>query len=70
MSQKNQYYWDTKVDYLTSKHELDIHFNDDYLEFLVRNVWKINKAMDIADFGCGCGYIYVQAQNVDSWLHH
>lgn len=60
MCQKNQYYWDTRVDYLTSKHERDIHFNDDYLEFLVKNVWKLNEAKHIADFGCGCGYMGIK----------
>lgn len=31
--------------------------NDDYIEFLVERVWKINKAVNIIDFGCGFGYI-------------
>lgn len=30
--------------------------NEDYIEFLVERVWKINKAVNIIDFGCGFGY--------------
>ncbi len=61
---KNQYissahrqgtYWDKKLEYLRSSRS-DL-WNDDYLEFLVSKVWKINKPVDIADFGCGYGYL-------------
>jgi 2-polyprenyl-3-methyl-5-hydroxy-6-metoxy-1,4-benzoquinol methylase len=31
--------------------------NDDYIEFLVEKVWKINKPVNIIDFGCGFGYV-------------
>jgi SAM-dependent methyltransferase len=31
--------------------------NDDYIEFLVEKVWKIKRAVNIIDFGCGFGYI-------------
>ncbi|HYF83477.1 MAG TPA: class I SAM-dependent methyltransferase [Clostridia bacterium] len=31
--------------------------NNDYIEFLVERVWKINKAVNIIDFGCGFGYV-------------
>lgn len=32
-------------------------FNDDYIEFLVEKVWKIDKPVNIIDFGCGFGYV-------------
>lgn len=31
--------------------------NNDYIEFLVEKVWKINKPVNMIDFGCGFGYI-------------
>jgi len=47
--------WNDKLDYLktTRKH----FWNDDYLEFLVKSVWKLEKPTDIIDFGCGFGYL-------------
>ncbi len=32
-------------------------WNDDYLNFLVKNVWKIDKPIKVIDFGCGFGYL-------------
>ncbi|MHB8128109.1 MAG: helix-turn-helix domain-containing protein [Mobilitalea sp.] len=33
------------------------HFwNDDYLKFLVNNVWRIEKSIDVVEFRCGEGY--------------
>ena len=32
-------------------------WNPDYFTFLVKHVWKIDKAMKIVDFGCGIGYL-------------
>jgi 2-polyprenyl-3-methyl-5-hydroxy-6-metoxy-1,4-benzoquinol methylase len=32
-------------------------WNDDYMEFLIEKVWKINKPVDIIDFGCGVGFM-------------
>lgn len=32
-------------------------FNDDYIQFLVEKVWKINKPVKIIDYGCGFGYV-------------
>lgn len=32
-------------------------WNDDYLKFLVENVWKIHDPIDIIDFRCGDGYL-------------
>ena len=47
--------WNEKIDYLkTSRQYL---WNDDYFEFLVEKVWKIEKPVNIIDFGCGYGYL-------------
>ena len=50
-----EYYWDTQLEYL--KRTRDLYYNDDYLAFLVNNVWKISKPVHIIDFGCGYGYL-------------
>ena len=49
------YYWDTQLDYL--KRTRDLYYNDDYLAFLVKSVWKISKPVHMIDFGCGYGYL-------------
>lgn len=51
----SEYYWDSKIEYLRNTRWL--YYNDDYLEFLVKTVWKIDKPVDIIDFGCGYGYL-------------
>jgi SAM-dependent methyltransferase len=51
----SEYYWDNKIDYLRNTRGL--YYNDDYLEFLVKTVWKINEPVNIIDYGCGFGYI-------------
>lgn len=49
------YFWDTQLDYLKStRAQL---WNDDYFEFLVKNVWNLNHPQRIIDFGCGYGYL-------------
>lgn len=50
-----EYYWDSKIDYLSSTRGL--YYNDDYIEFLVKAVWKINTPIHLIDFGCGYGYL-------------
>lgn len=50
-----EYYWDKKIDYL--KNSRWLYHNDDYLEFLVSKVWKIEKPVKIVDYGCGYGYL-------------
>ena len=50
-----EYYWDTQLEYL--KRTRDLYYNDDYLDFLVKTVWKISKPVHIVDFGCGFGYL-------------
>lgn len=48
-------YWDKHFDKLQAmNHEC---LNDDYLRFLIRDVWQINSAVNVADFGCGYGYL-------------
>lgn len=47
--------WDTHVDYL--KRSRILYLNDDYFEFLVSKVWKLNEPCSIIDFGCGLGYL-------------
>ncbi|MGM0876778.1 MAG: class I SAM-dependent methyltransferase [Bacillota bacterium] len=50
-----EYYWDSKIDYLSKTRGL--YYNDDYIEFLVKSVWKINIPVHIIDFGCGYDYL-------------
>ncbi|MCY9669904.1 class I SAM-dependent methyltransferase [Paenibacillus alginolyticus] len=49
------YYWDSKFNYLSKTRWL--YYNDDYLNFLLTNVWKITSPVRIIDFGCGYGYL-------------
>lgn len=35
-------------------------WNDDYFEFLVNRVWKLNTPKHIVDFGCGYGYLGIK----------
>ena len=46
--------WNELYDYLIRSRFL-LH-NDDYLEFLITKVWKLNKVIKVVDFGCGYGY--------------
>lgn len=50
-----EYYWDTQIEYLRNSRVL--FYNDDYIEFLVRTVWKIENPVHLIDFGCGYGYL-------------
>ena len=50
-----EYYWDTKLEYL--KRTRDLYYNDDYIEFLVKYVWRLVEPVHIIDFGCGYGYV-------------
>ena len=45
--------WNKEIEYLQSTRQK--MWNDDYFEFLVRQVWKINRPVSILDFGCGYG---------------
>lgn len=49
------YYWDEKSKYLRQSRA---HmWNNDYIEFLIKSVWKITKPVNILDFGCGLGFL-------------
>lgn len=50
-------FWNQKLLYLLRKQK--INWNEDYFEFLLEKVWKINKPVDILDLGCGYGYMGV-----------
>ena len=45
-------YWEKRLEYL--KRSRKTMWNDDYLSFLVHNVWKISEPITVLD--CGCGY--------------
>jgi len=51
----SEYYWDQQIEYLQNTRWL--YYNDDYLNFLVRDVWKIDSPVNLVDFGCGFGYL-------------
>ncbi len=47
--------WGREKEYLhSSRQNL---WNNDYFEFLVKCVWKIDRPVKIIDFGCGYGYL-------------
>ena len=46
--------WADKLSYLQES-RFQYH-NGDYLEFLVRKVWRIRESCRVVDFGCGYGY--------------
>jgi len=48
-------YWDDADEHLQLCFIL--HHNTDYLEFLVRSVWKLNQPCRLVEFGCGFGRI-------------
>lgn len=48
-------YWDARLDYLKACRKS--FWNEDYLKFLVDNVWEIKAPVQILDCGCGFGYM-------------
>jgi ubiquinone/menaquinone biosynthesis C-methylase UbiE len=48
-------YWDKADEYLAGNYILS--HNDDYLEFLVSKVWKLDQKCRLVEFGCGYGRI-------------
>lgn len=54
----DKYFWDTQIDYLDETRKQ--MWNDDYLEFLVKSVWKLNNPINIVDFGCGYGFLGIK----------
>ena len=51
----DEVYWNRKRDLL--KVWKKFFWNEDYFRFLVKDVWKFKKPVDILDFGCGYGYL-------------
>lgn len=49
------YDWDEKMGYL--RRRMSLYYNDDYIEFLVKSVWKWETPVRIVDFGCGYGQL-------------
>ena len=47
--------WNTQLEYLTESRKA--WFNLDYMEFLIKSVWRIEKPVKVADFGCGSGFL-------------
>lgn len=45
-------YWDGRLEYL--KMTRKSMWNEDYFQFLIRDVWKITRSVTVLD--CGCGY--------------
>jgi len=61
-------YWGKKIDYLKSTRKSLL--NLDYIKFLVEKVWKIDKAIDIIDFGCGYGFYMIDDENtIDRFMN-
>lgn len=52
---KNVEHWSNKLTYL--QYTRSYLWNEDYMAFLIEKVWRIQKPVDIVDFGCGYGYI-------------
>jgi ubiquinone/menaquinone biosynthesis C-methylase UbiE len=50
--------WDNQLEYLRNSRFL--YHNDDYLEFLVKQVWHLDRPCKIVDFGCGFGYLGIK----------
>ncbi len=48
-------YWKNRLGYLQRTRKL--LWNDDYMKFLVRDVWKIEKPIKVLDCGCGYGFL-------------
>lgn len=48
-------YWESRLNYLKASRKS--FWNEDYLQFLVENVWKIKTPVRILDCGCGFGYV-------------
>lgn len=48
-------FWDAQIE--STKNWKLFYFNDDYLEFLVRQVWKFDRPVKMLDCACGYGYL-------------
>lgn len=50
-----QDFWNQKREYLLRTRKG--YYNEDYVEFLIRKVWKLEKPVSVLDCGCGYGYL-------------
>lgn len=48
-------FWNGKLEYLLATRKN--YWNEDYVEFLVKQVWKIEKPVSVLDCGCGFGFM-------------
>lgn len=48
-------FWNNKLEYLLRSRRG--YWNEDYVEFLVSQVWNINEPISVLDCGCGYGYL-------------
>lgn len=48
-------YWDGRLKYLQRTRKT--MWNEDYMQFLIRDVWKIEKPVTVLDCGCGYGFL-------------
>lgn len=48
-------YWEDRLEYLKASRRA--MWNEDYLRFLVEQVWGIKRPVDVLDCGCGFGYM-------------
>ena len=48
-------YWEQQLE--CTKNWKLFYFNDDYLEFLVKKVWKFDRPVKMLDCACGYGYL-------------
>lgn len=48
-------FWNNKLEYLLQTR--GSYWNDDYAEFLISQVWKIDQPVSILDCGCGFGFL-------------
>lgn len=48
-------FWNNKLEYLLQTRRS--YWNDDYAEFLISQVWKIDRPVSVLDCGCGFGFL-------------
>lgn len=48
-------FWEAKLEYLLRTRKS--MWNDDYMEFLIKKVWKIDRPVKVLDCGCGFGFL-------------
>lgn len=48
-------FWNKKLEYLLRTRKS--YWNHDYIEFLIKRVWKIDRPVKVLDCGCGYGFL-------------